>query len=99
MKAKKLIDILLDNSATISERDDAAMDLSAFDSNNVVYALIKAGSDNSNNEIILSSVGESLAEIWIRNDSFSLESYTQLCDATKFAVKENMAEKLPTELS
>lgn len=98
MKAKKLIEILLDKSASISERDDAAMDLSTYDSNDVIDALFKVGIDNLVNEIILSSVGESLAEIWVRNDSFSIDIYTQLSDATKFAIKENMADKLPAEL-
>lgn len=98
MNEKKLIKLLLDNSATISERDDAAMDLSRYDSIDVLDALFMVGSDSSVNKIILSSIGESLAEIWVRNDSFSAKMYFPLCDATKFAVKENMAEKLPTEL-
>jgi len=90
MNEKKLIEILLDKSASVSERDDAAMDLSVFDSNEVVDALLKVGKDNSVDDVILSSIGESLAEIWLRNNNFNLYAYNDLCDATKFAVKENM---------
>lgn len=93
MNEKKLIEILLDNSSSISERDDAAMDLSAFDSEDVIDALLKIGKDNSVDDVILYSVGESLAEIWLRNKNFNLEAYNDLCDATKFAIKENMDVK------
>lgn len=80
----------MDNSLSISERDDAAMDLSAFNSDEVVDALLKIGKDKSVNDVILYSVGESLAEIWLRNKSFNLEVFNELCEATKFSVKENM---------
>lgn len=98
MDEKKLIEILLDRSASISERDDAAMDLSAFDSIEVVNALLKVGKDNSVDDIVLSSVGESLAEIWLKNKDFNIDTYYSLCDATKFAIKENMAGELPEAL-
>lgn len=90
MNEKELIEILLDKTSSVSERDDAAMDLSAFDSEDVVEALLKIGRDNSVDDVILYSVGESLAEIWMRSKSFNFEAYNDLCDATKFAIKENM---------
>jgi hypothetical protein len=90
MKEKKLIKILLDKSASISERDDAAMDLSAFDSYEVIDALLKVGKDDSVDDVILSSVGESLAEIWFRNKNFNPDAYNNLCDSTKFAINENI---------
>jgi len=90
MEEKELIEILLDKFATVSERDDAAMDLSVFDSNEVVNALVKIGTDNNVDDVILSSIGESLAEIWLRNNNFNFELYNELSDVTKFAVLENM---------
>ncbi|MFN5309304.1 MAG: hypothetical protein ACK5C0_07600 [Candidatus Kapaibacterium sp.] len=90
MNEKKLIEILLDESASVSERDDAAMDLSAFNSNEVLETLLKVGMDNRVDDVILSSVGESLAEIWLRNNNFNFDSYNGLCTTTKFAIKENM---------
>jgi hypothetical protein len=90
MNEKKLIEILLDESASVSERDDAAMDLSAFDSNEVLETLLKVGMDERVDDVILSSVGESIAEIWLRNNNFNFDSYNALCTTTKFAIKENM---------
>ncbi len=90
MKEKKLIEILLDNSALDSDRDDAAMDLSIFDSDEVIDALIKVGKDTSVSNVILYSVGESIAQIWLRNENFEYNSYQDLCSTTKFAISENM---------
>jgi hypothetical protein len=90
MNEKILVEILLDKSASVSERDDAAMDLSAFDSDEVLEALLKVGMDDSVDDVILSSIGESLAEIWLRNNNFNFDTYNCLCTTTKLAIKENM---------
>jgi len=59
-----LISVLLDTCASISERDDAAMDLGEYTDNKVVEALVKVGSSEQENYNILASCGESLAQIW-----------------------------------
>ncbi len=61
-----LISVLLDENATISERDDAAMDLSSYDEPEAEAALISVATDPDVDEIVAWSVGESLAEIWCR---------------------------------
>ena len=99
MQPRELVKILLDATASISERDDAAMDLSVYDSKDVLNALLKVGSDEDTDNIILSSVGESLAEIWLRNKSFNSQQYLNLCEETRYSVKENMADKFPSGLA
>jgi len=61
---EQLIDILHDRAASIAERDDAAMDLAAFD--DALDVLIAAASDPEDNPIVLASCGTSIAEIWNR---------------------------------
>jgi hypothetical protein len=60
----ELIEILFDKSASISERDDAAMDLSDYDS--AIDALIEIASDVTDNPTVLGSCGTSISEIWMR---------------------------------
>ena len=62
-----LISDLLDPSARVDERDDAAMDLSQFDEPEAIAALIQVGCDADEDEIVLESVGESIAEILLRD--------------------------------
>jgi hypothetical protein len=59
--------LLLDRSARIDERDDAAMNLGLSDDVRAVDALLEVGSDPAEAFAILSSCGESLAEIAVRN--------------------------------
>ena len=59
-----LIEVLLDKSSSLSERDDAAMDLSEFD--DALDILIKVASDASEAEIIQEICATSIATIWKR---------------------------------
>ena len=61
-----LIEVLLDVTASEADRDDAAMDLVAYDEPEVEEALIRVAADLSNPSSVAASCGESLAEIWIR---------------------------------
>ncbi len=64
MTMENLIEILLDQHAEISDRDDAAMDLADYD--DALEILIKVASNTNENPIILGSCGTSIAEIWKR---------------------------------
>ena len=61
-----LIEVLLGVTASEAERDDAAMDLAAYDEPEVEEALIRVGADSSTPNPVAASCGESLAEIWLR---------------------------------
>ena len=61
-----LISVLLDISAEIGDRDDAAMDLGIYDESEAEEALIQIVCNLKEDEDILSSAAESLHEIWNR---------------------------------
>lgn len=82
-KAKLLIDIILDETSNVSERDDAAMDMGDFDDPKVIEVLLQKGSDPVEDETVLNSCGESLAEIWVRQDFFDEMGYSSLHPVAK----------------
>jgi hypothetical protein len=61
-----LISVLFDRSAPDSDRDDAAMDLYAYDGSEVEDALLSVVLDYAEDENVIDSAGESLAAIWQR---------------------------------
>lgn len=61
-----LISVLLDRSAEHGDRDDAAMDLGAYDEPEAEEALLKVVLDPTEEEEIADSAGESLWQIWER---------------------------------
>lgn len=84
--SKDLVGILLDNTASDAERDDAAIDLGSISNDNTVEgALLTVANDMNTDEMIRASCGESLAQIWIKNNEFNLEN---LCLLTGIAFLE-----------
>ena len=69
-----LIEVLLDATASEADRDDAAMDLAAYDEPEVEDALIHVSADASTPNLIAASCGESLAEIWLRKKTLNLDA-------------------------
>lgn len=66
-----LIQVLLDVQGEFGDRQDAAMDLAVFDDEAVEQALAQVASDQSADEDLADSCGESLAEIWCRRNRVS----------------------------
>jgi hypothetical protein len=83
---KALIDILFDDSATVSERDDAAMQLVEFSDICTLNALIAKGKDLNEDEIVLNSIGESLGAIWVKENKFNEKIYRMLAGTTRYGV-------------
>src|SRR4051812_42203300 len=65
-----LISVLLDRTASGAERDDAAMDLGAYDDKRVLEVLLAVAADPAEDQAIAGSAGESIAEIWLRTGEF-----------------------------
>lgn len=63
---KNLISILYDQTATEAEKDDAIIDLSDYDDVYVQEELVKAARELNLSDMLLSSIGEALANIWLR---------------------------------
>ena len=69
--AQKLINILLDTTIDEAVRDDAAIDLGFISNNEMVEAaLLSIANDQTTEEMIRASCGESLAQIWLSNQNF-----------------------------
>lgn len=73
-----LISVLLDKSASISDRDDAAMDLGDYNTPEVIHALATIAGDMSVDEIVRASCGESLANLWIAHGKIDNSLYEAL---------------------
>jgi hypothetical protein len=86
-KIKFLIAVLQDKEANVSEKDDAAMDLASSDNPLAVQALAAQGQDETEDDLVLNSCGESLAEIWIRNDTFVQNLYNTLLPKAQQGVR------------
>jgi len=80
-----LVKVLLNPEIDDGSRDDAAMDLSAFDALEVESALLKIASDLNANEMLSDSCGESLSIIWIRNNKFDPKLFESLNPSAKFS--------------
>lgn len=61
-----LVSVLLDFTAELSERDDAAMDLGEFDDERALSALYQVANNHTEDETLAASCGESIAQIWLR---------------------------------
>lgn len=71
-----LIQVLQDKSIDLGVRDDAAMDLGAYDEPRVLDVLIQVAVDESEDELILWSCGESIKDIWLRRGDYSQKVIT-----------------------
>lgn len=61
-----LVALLQDHQARPDERDDAAMNLAAFDNAEAFEGLLGAACDPGELDLVVASAGESLAEIALR---------------------------------
>jgi len=94
-RVNALIELLFDATATIAERDDAAMDLSEFPETAVVNALIAKAKDMNEDETILNSCGESLGSIWVQQNIFDLETFRALSGTARYGVYLVIESKKP----
>ncbi len=85
--SQKIIAILLDKRARWDERDDAAMYLAEFDDLESYNALVAVASDLSEDEVILSSCGESIAIRWKKNNGFDQKIFNRMAPNAKNEIK------------
>lgn len=78
-----LFNILFDKNERIDERDDAAIYLGGYPLKEVLEKLIQFASNHKENQIILSSVGESIGEIMVAMDSYDSGSIKNLSSIAK----------------
>ena len=76
-----LISVLLDRNAPFGDRHDAAMDLGAFETPESENALISIVSDRTEDDDLVETAAESLAEIWVHTRRFDRDVLARLPDA------------------
>ncbi|MEZ4223522.1 MAG: hypothetical protein R3B13_21420 [Polyangiaceae bacterium] len=96
---ESLISLLLDPSASVAERDDAAMDLAAFTQPEAEHALLKVALGPSTPELVVASCGESLAEIWCRRAETLPEAFSNLPDVAKHEARGYIQQVRPDWLA
>ena len=90
-----LIGVLLDRSAEVGDRDDAAMDLGVYDREDVEAALAHVACDPAADESIVDSCGESLAEIWCRKGQVNEAILVRLTPASLPIALATLAARAP----
>jgi HEAT repeat protein len=79
MDVASLVEVLLDHKhPRWDERDDAAMDLAASDDPAAVRGLLDIGCDQTEADVLLESVGESLAEVLARHPEWRTDELASL---------------------
>ncbi|WP_068469661.1 hypothetical protein [Candidatus Protochlamydia phocaeensis] len=86
-KLNCLVKTLLDKTASISERDDAAIDLGNFDNDQALNALLTVASDLKEEYSIMDVCGESIAQIWVKRNQLDLVSYKNLHPNAQYEAK------------
>jgi hypothetical protein len=76
-----LISVLRDLDAPLDARDDAALDLGDFDE--ALPVLIEIAVRPGEDEMIMDSCGESIAEIWQRTSGFDRVTFDRLPKAAQ----------------
>ena len=90
-----LIEVLLDRSSSVSERDDAAMDLADFDEDEAFNALLAVAIDVDDNTTVQDTAGTSLGEIWRRRGIKDPRELPQLSKAAQVAAKDALSASSP----
>lgn len=83
-----LIKILKDLNALIEERDDAAIDLGSYDDTLALKTLLEVAFMPEENELVLSSCGESIAQIWIRLGNFNRNDFDGMAREAQIEAEE-----------
>ena len=84
-----LIAILLDLDASISERDDAAMDLGGYDA--ALDVLLRVAASVDENPVVQASCGTSIAEIWKRLGRYNETLVATLSPSAQSEIKAAFA--------
>lgn len=94
-----LINTLLDKTARDDERDDAAMDLGRVNHDRSLSALLQIASDPNEDEMVLDSCGESIAQILVMRGRYDQKIIEKLAPIAKNAAYAFIKETKPELLN
>ncbi|MBA2654094.1 MAG: hypothetical protein H0U71_03380 [Gammaproteobacteria bacterium] len=92
---EQLLEILFDPIGRIDERDDAAIYLAKYPSNEILEKLVIFASNSEENQIILASVGESIGEIMVALNKFDPSILGKLAATAKIETLGVISGKKP----
>jgi hypothetical protein len=90
-----LVEILLDKNARIDERDDAAMDLGAYNDDRALSALLSIATDHTAEPVIMDVCGESIGEIWAERNFFDISLFKKMTPKAQFELYSYIAGYKP----
>lgn len=91
-----LISVLLDSSARVDERDDAAMDLGVYDGEAVLAALYVVACDPAVDEMVQDSAEQSIVEIWHRGGMFDEAVAKRMEPAAQHLIWHHFPDRKPS---
>jgi hypothetical protein len=94
-RARLLVEILLNHDARADERDDAASYLGRIAEESVVRALAVVASSAEEDEVLVATAGESIAEIWIKLGRIEPEILRSLAGPARAEVQSLLAARAP----
>ncbi len=95
-RVQLLIDVLLDKTARVDERDDAAIDLQKYKDLRALHALMKIASDPNEDRMIIDSCIESISGLCATMNYFDEESFEKLILYAQKDVFEYIMARNPT---
>jgi hypothetical protein len=90
-----LITVLLDRNAPFGDRDDAAMDLAAYETPEAENSLTSVVLDRTEDDDLVDRAAESLADIWTRTRRFDRDVFARLPDAATPVFLAMLDERWP----
>lgn len=93
-RVKLLIDILFDQHASISERDDAAIELGYLKDERATEALLCAVV-TIDDEMLLASCGESIAQHWLHDGHIDVGAFKSMPVAARHEVESLIKREHP----
>ncbi|NWF37380.1 hypothetical protein [Mariprofundus sp. KV] len=93
-RAEFLLEVLLNRDETLEFRTSAAVYLGHFDSEKALKSLIEFACNDMEDERLLISCGDAIAEIWDRNHDFDINVVlSQVATPTKDEIKSRLASR------
>lgn len=94
-RVKLLVDIILDKSADVSDREDALTDLSDYTDDFVVEALFTIILDEEEDIYIRTDATETLAFIWLKLNKYDIENFKKIPYGYQRDICEIVQKKKP----
>ena len=91
--------MLLDPTANVGKREDAALDLGASDQPEAEHVLLRVARDPQTDPRLAETCGEALGEIWCRKGKLNLEALQQVPESVRLSATAVIESQRPEWLA